>query len=68
LQIITIISISTIKPIITKIKYHLLPGRLSFESAIPKNVVDQMNDALVQNMGLLHEQAMHIHSAEMQTI
>jgi len=27
-----------------------------------------MNDALVQNMGLLDEQAMHIHSAEMQTI
>ena len=25
-----------------------------------------MNDALVQNMDLLHEQAMHIHAAEMQ--
>jgi hypothetical protein len=45
---------------------HLLPGRLSFESTIPKNVVYQMNDALVQNMDLLDEQAMHIHSAAMQ--
>ena len=53
-------------PIIAIIKYHLLPGCFSFESTIPKNVVDQMNDALVQNMDLLHEQAMHIHSAEMQ--
>ena len=31
--------------------------RLRFESTIPKNVVDQMNDTLVQNMDLLYEQA-----------
>eukprot|EP00291_Cryptomonas_curvata_P025467 CAMPEP_0172172440 /NCGR_PEP_ID=MMETSP1050-20130122/12447_1 /TAXON_ID=233186 /ORGANISM="Cryptomonas curvata, Strain CCAP979/52" /LENGTH=92 /DNA_ID=CAMNT_0012843979 /DNA_START=371 /DNA_END=645 /DNA_ORIENTATION=- len=30
-----------------------------------KNVVDQMNDALVQNMDLLHEQAMHIHDVNL---
>ncbi len=35
---------------------------LSFESTMPKNVVVQMNDALVQNMDLLDEQAIHIPS------
>jgi hypothetical protein len=46
-----------------------LPGIANitgFESTIPKNVVDQLNYALVQKMDLLDEQAMHIHSAEMQ--
>ena len=40
--------------------------RLRFESTIPKNVVDQMNDTLVQNKDLLDEQTMHVHSEEMQ--
>ncbi len=41
-------------------------NRLPCDSAIPKNVVDQMNDALVQNMNLLDVQAIHIQSELMQ--
>jgi hypothetical protein len=35
---------------------------LPCNSTIPKNVVDQMNNALVQNMDLLDKQAIPIHS------
>ena len=40
----------------------MIAVRLRFESTIPKNVVDQMNDILVHNMDLLDEQTMHVHS------
>ena len=40
---------------------YLITVRICFESTIPKNVVDQMNNILVQYMDLLKEQAMHVH-------
>ncbi len=61
----TVIAIRTIVSIIAII--NLLAVCLRFESTIPKNVVDQMNNVFVQNMNLLDEKAMHIHSDKCKT-